>query len=871
MQVDNGAITKNMQQQLKPATLDDVVITEELSHRATRLPNLHLENQGLHTLARQLVKKPEIMLQNLVELALDLCQAGSAGVSLLEQTPSGEQVFRWAALAGALAPNKGGTAPCHFSPCGVCLSRGAPQLYSYPHRYFTYFQEAKPQIVETLVLPLFASDDYPLGTIWIVSHDEQRKFDLEDVRVMMSLADFTAAALLQKRTVELLSTNNVLQAEITERKRVEAALRESEEKYRRLFNSMGEAFALCELILEDGKPFDVRILEVNPAHETMTGLTAEKTIGRTIRKLIPDIKDWWFEIYGRVVLSGEKIRFENFVPGLNRWFDIYAYKIEEDNDRKFALIYSDITGRKQALVELHQSEERYRTLFESIDEGFCVIEMLFDENDKPLDYRFLEINPEFEKQTGLKNAQGKTARELVPNLEEHWFEIYGKVALTGEPVRFENGSFEMNRWFDVYAVRIGQQSSRKVAVIFKDISEAKRNEVEREKILQREQTARETAERANRIKDEFLAVLSHELRSPLNPILGWTRLLRSGKLNEAKTVEALATIERNAQLQTQLISDLLDISRIMRGKLTLNAAPVSLSFVISAALETVQLAAEAKTIQIEVISETNIPQVYGDAGRLQQVIWNLLSNAVKFTPTGGQVEIHLTQANNFAQIQITDTGKGINSQFLPYVFEHFRQEDSAITRKFGGLGLGLAIARQITELHGGRIWVESLGENQGATFTVELPLLNAVNNYNVEATDLNIPLSSRTLVNKKVLVVDDEPDSRNIVAFVVEQAGAEVIAVSSAVAALQMLSTVPFDILISDIGMPEMDGYALMRQIRQLPTNQARQIPAIALTAYAGEYDQQQAHIAGFGQHMSKPADPIKLVQCITKMLKSNK
>ncbi|BAZ10797.1 PAS/PAC sensor hybrid histidine kinase [Calothrix sp. NIES-4071] len=528
-----------------------------------------------------------------------------------------------------------------------------------------------------------------------------------------------------------------MQAEIAERKRVEVALRESEEKYRRLFNSMGEAFALCEIILSDGKPFDAQILEVNPAHETMTGLTAEKTIGRTIRKLIPDIEDWWFEIYGRVALGGETIRFENYIPGLNRWFDIYAYKIEEDDDKKFALIYSDITERKQALIELHQSEERYRTLFDSIDEGFCVIEMLFDENDTPFDYRFLEINPAFEKQTGLQGAPGKTMRQLVPNLESHWFEIYGKVALTGEPLRFENGSAEMNRWFDVYAFRIGQPSSRKVALIFKDISEAKRIEGERERILQREQTARETAERANRIKDEFLAVLSHELRSPLNPILGWTKLLRSGKLNEAKTVEALATIERNAQLQTQLIGDLLDISRIMRGKLTLSSAPVSLSFVISAALETVRLAAEAKMIQIKVI-EVNVGQVYGDAGRLQQVIWNLLSNAVKFTSAGGQVEIRLTQTNNFAQIQISDTGKRVKPEFLPYVFEHFRQEDSATTRKFGGLGLGLAIARQITELHGGRIWVESSGENQGATFTVELPL-NTVDTHNVETVDLNIP------------------------------------------------------------------------------------------------------------------------------------
>jgi CheY-like chemotaxis protein len=283
-------------------------------------------------------------------------------------------------------------------------------------------------------------------------------------------------------------------------------------------------------------------------------------------------------------------------------------------------------------------------------------------------------------------------------------------------------------------------------------------------------------------------------------------------------------------------------------------------------LETVRLAAEAKSIQIETNFDSGVGQVSGDAARLQQVVWNLLSNAVKFTPKGGRVEIGLNRTEDYAQITVCDTGKGIDPNFLLHVFDYFRQQDGATTRKFGGLGLGLAIARQIVELHGGRIWVESPGEDQGSTFTVELPLLHTAN-FVEEVTNTTLAQSDDfPLANLRVLVVDDEPDSREFVAFVVEQAGAEVTAVNSAIAALQMLSTTAFDMLLSDIGMPEMDGYALMREIRQLPDQRGGQILAIALTAYSGEINQQQALNAGFRDHVSKPADPSELVQRIAKL-----
>jgi PAS domain S-box-containing protein len=399
-----------------------------------------------------------------------------------------------------------------------------------------------------------------------------------------------------------------------------------------------------------------------------------------------------------------------------------------------------------------------------------------------------------------------------------------------------------------------------------DLIEQRQTQAERKQILEREQAAREEAERANRIKDEFLAVLSHELRSPLNPILGWARLLQNGKLNEARRAEALKTIERNAKLQAQLIEDLLDISRIMQGKLSLTEAPVSLTNVISAAIETVRLAAEAKQIRLQLDLDNTAAPISGDATRLQQVVWNLLSNAVKFTPNGGQVTVELRQLNQLAQIRVMDTGKGINPQFLPYMFEYFRQEDGSTTRKFGGLGLGLAIARQIVEMHGGTVRAESFGEGQGATFIVQLPAMKQTASIGSEPvqtqTGAGLPLEGI-----HILLVDDEPDTREFQAFLLEQSGAKVTAVASGLEVLQALEQSIPDLLVSDIGMAQMDGYMLIEQIRSRSLQHGGMIPAIALTAYAAEMDQHRALQLGFQTHITKPVEPEVLVRAITVLL----
>ncbi|MEH2150051.1 GAF domain-containing protein [Nostoc sp.] len=393
--------------------------------------------------------------------------------------------------------------------------------------------------------------------------------------------------------------------------------------------------------------------------------------------------------------------------------------------------------------------------------------------------------------------------------------------------------------------------------------------IARAHLYEAEQTARSAAESANRIKDEFLAVLSHELRTPLNPILGWTKLMRTRKLDQATSDRALETIERNAKLQTQLIEDLLDVSRILQGKLNLNFYQINLVSVIEAAIETVRLSAEVKSIQIQTILESGVGQVLGDANRLQQVIWNILSNAIKFTPIGGQVKIKLEQVDSQIQIRVTDTGKGIVPEFLPYVFDYFRQADGATTRKFGGLGLGLAIVRHLVELHGGTVQAESLGEGQGATFIVRLPYLQDESKKIKDAKDNSslVADQSSPLSGLEILVVDDDADMREFLPFMLEQYGATVTVVASAIEALTALSQSQPNLIVSDIGMPEMDGYMLMRQIRSLKPEQGGTIPAIALTAYAGEMDHQQAIAVGFQQHISKPVDPEELVKAIASLV----
>lgn len=380
--------------------------------------------------------------------------------------------------------------------------------------------------------------------------------------------------------------------------------------------------------------------------------------------------------------------------------------------------------RARSEEALRDSEEKYRALFDSIDEGFCIIEMIFDENEKPTDYRFVQVNPAMERLTGLKDALGKTARELVPDLEDFWFETYGNAALTGEAIHFENKSEPLKRWFSVSAKRIGGESSRLVAIVFDNITERKIAEIEKEKMLENEQILRREAEAANRAREDFLAMLSHELRTPLNAMYGWTQILQSKDYDRDVTKKGIEIIARNVQLQNALIEDLLDVSRIISGKMRLEPAKFSLGSIILSAVEAARPNAEQRLIEMSVNLKANCENYFGDKYRIEQVINNLLTNAVKFTPEKGVVNVSLECRDNTAILTVRDNGIGISPELLPQIFDRFRQADNSTKRQFGGLGLGLTIIKNLTELHGGKVFAYSEGENKGSTFIVELPLID---------------------------------------------------------------------------------------------------------------------------------------------------
>ena len=409
--------------------------------------------------------------------------------------------------------------------------------------------------------------------------------------------------------------------------------------------------------------------------------------------------------------------------------------------------------------------------------------------------------------------------------------------------------------------------------ILRDVTSQMQVEAERDALLERETSAREQAEQASRAKDEFLGLLSHELRTPLNSILGWTRILSTHNLDEAAAASALETIDRNAKLQARLIDDMLDVSRIISGKLRLDAQPVDLTSVINAAVETLRPAAEAKRIRMYVTLDFGTGSVLGDPVRLQQVVWNLVSNAVKFVPREGSVRVSLRRVNSHVEIQVSDSGPGIEEEFLPHVFERFRQGDSTPNKKYAGLGLGLSIVRHLVELHGGTVRAANNAEGEGACFTVFLPVMAVSRSIEqiVErsnATDASFAGSLSfdsppDLKGVKVLAVDDEADARALLTALFVQCGAEIETCGSAAEALELLEQYNPDVIVSDIGMPGEDGYMLIKKIRE----SGNKIPAVALTAFARTEDRFQALQAGYNMHVPKPVEPAELALVISRLV----
>ena len=508
----------------------------------------------------------------------------------------------------------------------------------------------------------------------------------------------------------------------------------------------------------------------------------------------------------------------------------------------------------------------------------------------------VEWNNWMEEHTG-KRAQeviGRNLLELFPELIERRLDRHYKWALEGQVrvlsqalheylismpvVSGEHGYPQMQQ-----AVRISPLSrdGRVIGTltIIEDVTERVAREAElqaqieaRTRLLASEKLARSEAERANRLKDEFLATISHELRNPLNAIMGWAHMLQLGKLNEANTERAVETIYRNAKSQSQLVSDLLDVSRIISGKLRLDMRAVDLIYIVNAAIDSIRPAADAKGILLQPMLDPAAGPISGDADRLQQVVWNLLTNAVKFTPKGGKIQLKVQRINSHVEIVVSDSGVGINKEFLPYVFDRFRQADGSTTRIHGGLGLGLSIVRQLVDLHGGSVGVESKGEGKGATFTITLPFAGVSSDQ--KETE-SLPTHGDEIVTfedlpslqgLKVLVVDDEADTRELIREVLKECGSEVMLSRSAEEALEALERYHPDILISDLGMPDEDGYSLISKIRALPPERGGQIPAAALTAYARAEDRMRVLRSGFQFHLPKPVDSAELVTVVASL-----
>jgi signal transduction histidine kinase/CheY-like chemotaxis protein len=482
---------------------------------------------------------------------------------------------------------------------------------------------------------------------------------------------------------------------------------------------------------------------------------------------------------------------------------------------------------------------------------------------------------------------------VFPELTERRLDRHYKWALEGQvsvlsqalhgylivmsPMSGEHGYKQMQQ-----AVRISPLSHEGKVIgtltVIEDVTERVAREAElqaqledRSRLLSNEKLARNEAERANRLKDEFLATISHELRNPLNAIMGWAHMMRLGKLTPANVDRAVETIYRNAKSQSQLVADLLDVSRIISGKLRLDVRTVDLLYIVNAAIDSIRPAAEAKSIRLQTMLHPAAGPISGDADRLQQIVWNLLTNAVKFTPKGGRIQVKLQRVDSHVEIVVSDSGIGISKEFLPHVFDRFRQADASTTRIHGGLGLGLSIVHQLVDLHGGNVAVQSEGEGKGATFTISLPLVGVINNPQdaepAQAQDEVITLEGLpSLEGLKVLVVDDEADTRELIREVLKECGSEVITSGSVEEALIALEQHKPDILISDLGMPDEDGYSLISKIRALPSERGGHIPAAALTAYARAEDRMRVLRSGFQFHLPKPVDSAELVTVVASL-----
>ncbi len=620
---------------------------------------------------------------------------------------------------------------------------------------------------------------------------------------------------------------------------------------------------------------ELRYVRINERLAAINGQSVAAHLGRTVREMVPALADTIEPLLKRVLETGEPlVEFElrgtvASRPGVERcWLTSY-HPLRMPDGRIVGLNAAvlEITDRKRAQEELARSEQRFAAFMDNSPAAAYL---------KDEEGRYLYVNPAAAQVNGRPPAEwvGKTDADIFDAEEARALREHDLAVLaSGGPMRLvevvrTKGGRELLPYLSVkFRLEAGPQ--RLVGGISLDITEQKRAEREREALLEAERAARAEAEHANRIKDDFLATLSHELRTPLTAILGWSHMLQAGKVKPEAIPRALQVIARNAQAQSALVAELLDLSRIVSGKLTLAVQPVDVGVMVFGAAESAGQGAEQKGVQLEVTVEPSADCIQGDPARLGQVLSNLLTNATKFTPSGGKVTLSARRDGAVIEIAVVDTGEGIAPEFLPYVFDRFRQADASASRQHGGLGIGLAVSKQLVEMHGGEIRASSAGLGRGATFTVRLPA-SRTHAPLAESLPASWPTGPR-LTGVRVLLVEDEADARELVLGWLSACGAGVSVAATAAEAMECFAREVPDVLVSDIGLPGEDGYALLDRVRALPVERGGRVPALALTAFARPEDRARAEQAGYQVHLAKPVGEEALCLSVANLLQGCK
>jgi PAS domain S-box-containing protein len=726
----------------------------------------------------------------------------------------------------------------------------------------------------------------------LIPDDRQREEDeiLERVRAGERLEHFETVRLAKGgRPVEIsLSVSPIhdesgaivgvakIARDITEQKRLERELAAQQEWFRVTLGSIGDA-----VIASDP---DGRVTYMNPAAETLTGWPTKEASGRALAEVFHIINEKTRlpvdNPAALVMRSGHIVGLANHTVlidkgGVERPIADSAAPIRDPQDRMIGvvLVFRDVTEERKAEEAIAEQREWFETTLESIGDAVIATDV---------EGRVQFMNALAEHLTGwrLSDAAGHKCDDVFRIVNEDTRRTVEspvtRVLAEGTVVGLANHTVLISadgteRPIDDSGAPIRGRDGRIVGVVlvFRDVTDRRNTELERrnaaaerERLLDAERVARSAAERASRVKDEFVAMVSHELRTPLNAMLGWTQLMTRQEADQTVIKRGVDVIARNTRVQAQLISDLLDVSRIVSGKLSLDIHQLNLPGVVADAVDTVQKDADDKGVIIARQLQDTAGPVAGDPARLRQIIWNLLSNAIKFTAAGGTVTVSVRRSGSDAQITVADSGVGIKPDFLPHIFDRFQQADQSITRRFGGLGLGLAIVKHLVELHGGSICAESPGEGKGTIFTILLPSSARTRAEVVDTKPHDAPPST-FLSGIRVFIVEDEPDTREFLERYLTASGAEVQAVGTATDALARLPECEADVLVSDIGLPDIDGYDLMREIRRLEPRKCGAIPAVALTAYARSEDRTRALRAGYQAHLAKPVEPAELIATI--------